>query len=180
MKRLALTWALLGVMVSTFSLAQQTDRENARRPRDVAERGNWIARRVVSKEFAEKVGIQGDQAKKIKAEMDAIDKQSSALNEEISKSAAQQAEIAKKVLSEPGANVDEIMKIIERIGSYRTEQAKLATKRLVVIRDNLTPEQREKASAILEEEHKKMRDEHARNGGGATPQKKTESTNKGK
>ena len=60
-----------------------------------------------------------------------------------------------------------------------TEQAKLATKRLVVIRDNLTPEQREKASAILDEEHKKLREEHARNGG-AAPQKKTEAANKGK
>lgn len=179
MNHQTLIWALLCVLASTSVQAQQTDRETARRARDVSERGNWMARRVVSKEFAEKVGIEGDQAKKIKAEMDALDKQSAALNEEISKAAVQQAEIAKKVLSEPGANVDEIMKIIERIGSYRTEQAKLATKRLVVIRDNLTPEQREKASAILDEEHKKMREEHTRNGG-AAPQKKTEAANKGK
>ena len=53
--------------------------------------------------------------------------------------------------------------IIERIGTYRTEQAKLATRRLVVIRDNLTAAQREKATAILDEEQKKRREERERN-----------------
>jgi len=172
MNKKTLKWVFLCALVTGFVHAQQNDRENTKRPREATDRGNWVARRVVSKEFMDKVGIQGDQAKKIKADLDAIDKQSSKLNEEIAKAAAQQAEIAKKVLSEPGANVDEIMKIIERIGALRTEQAKLATRRLVVIRDNLTAEQREKASAILDEEQKKMREERMRNGG--VPQKKPE------
>jgi len=150
---------ILCALVAFSAIGQQSDRETARRQRTASPRGNWVAKRVMSKEFMEKVGIQGEQAKKIKVDLDALDKQASKLDEDIQKAAAQQAEIAKKVLSEPGANVDEIMKIIERIGTYRTEQAKLATRRLVVIRDNLTAVQREKASAILDEEQKKRREE---------------------
>ena len=163
-------WVLFCAFVAVAAGAQQSDRDATHRQRAPSVSGNWVAKRVVSKEFMEKVGIQGEQAKKIKADLDAIDKQSSKLNEEIAKAAAQQAEIAKKVLSEPGANVDEIMKIIERIGAYRTEQAKLATRRLVVIRDNLNAEQREKASAILNEDQKKWRD--ARESNTSTPQNK--------
>ena len=122
-------------------------------------RGNWVAKRVLSKDFMEKVGIQGEQAAKIKAALDALDKQSAKLDEQIQHEATRQAEIAKHVLTEPGASVDEIMTIIARIGTYRTEQAKLAIQRLVVIRDNLTAEQREKASAILNEEVKKGKEE---------------------
>ena len=154
---------LVCVLAAFAARGQQNDRENAHRQRTTITRGNWVAKRVMSKEFMEKVGIQGEQAKKLKVDLDALDKQESKLDEDITKAAAQQADIAKKVLSEPGANVDEIMKIIERIGTYRTEQAKLATRRLVVIRDNLTAAQREKATAILDEEQKKRREERERN-----------------
>jgi len=154
---------VFGALVALAATGQQNDRENVRRQRTMGTRGNWVAKRVMSKDFMDKVGIQGEQATKIKADLDALDKQSAKLDEQIAQAATQQAEIAKKVLTEPGANVDEIMKIIERIGTYRTEQAKLATKRLVVIRDNLTAQQREKASAILNEEQKKGKEERERN-----------------
>jgi hypothetical protein len=151
-------WLILAVFMTAMANGQQNDRDTTRRQRVGINRDNWIAKRVTSKEFLEKVGIQGDQATKLKASMESIDKQSAKLSEDIKQAAIKQAEIAKKVLAEPGANVDEIMKIIEQIGKWRTEQAKLATQRLVVIRDNLTAEQRAKASAILMEEQKKGRE----------------------
>jgi len=129
-----------------------------------------MAKRVMSKDFMEKVGLSDDQARKLKEELEAIDKQSTAYDQEIKKAAAQQAEIAKKVLSEPGADVDGMMTLIEKIGAWRTEQAKLATRRLVVIRDNLTPEQREKAVSILTADQKKWREEREKK---ATPVRPT-------
>ena len=149
----------LPVLACFSAWGQQNEREVPRRPRTTLNRGNWIGRRVMTQDFMDKVGIQGEQAAKLKAELDALDKQSQALDEEIGQAAQEQGEIAKRVLSEAGANTDEIMKIIERIGKSRTEQAKLATKRLIVIRDNLTPAQREKASALLNEEQKKWHEE---------------------
>ena len=152
--------ALLFLMVATAFGQTQNAHEQPRTSRNL-NYGNWVGKRVLTKEFMEKVGIKDEQAAKIKAEFAAIDAQSNKLDEEINKAAQEQALIAKKVLSEPGAKTDEIMKIIERIGQYRTEQAKLATQRLVVIRDNLTKEQREKASEILTIEGKKRLEERA-------------------
>ncbi len=162
----ALRTILIGICLSATVLAEQTQRDATHRQRTISARGNWMAKRVMSKDFMEKVGLSDDQARKLKEELEAIDKQSTAYDQEIKKAAAQQAEIAKKVLSEPGADVDGMMKLIEKIGAWRTEQAKLATRRLVVIRDNLTPEQREKAVSILTADQKKWREEREKK---ATP-----------
>ena len=151
---------LLVLAVVTAFGQPQNERESTRIPRSL-NYGNWVGKRVLTKDFMEKVGIKEEQAAKIKAEFERIDVQTHKIDESISKAALEQAEIAKKVLAEPGANTDEIMKIIERIGQYRTEQAKLATLRLVVIRDNLTAAQREKASEILNGEGKRRLEERA-------------------
>ena len=123
--------------------------------------GNWVGKRVLTKEFMEHVGIQDEQAKKLKQDLDALEAQSLKLDELINQAALEQAEIAKKVLSQPGASVDEVMKIIERIGKLRTDQAKLTTQTLVVIRDSLTAEQREKANALIAAEGQKRMKERA-------------------
>ncbi len=146
--------------VSAASGQPQNEHEAPRLTRTL-NHGNWVGKRVLTKEFLQKVGIEGEQAAKLKAELEDLDVKALKLDEVIKQAAFEQAEIAKKVLSEPGASVDEIMKIIERIGQYRTDQAKLATQRLVVIRDNLTAEQRQKASEILSEESKKRMEERA-------------------
>lgn len=151
------------------ALAQQNEHEAFRRTRPtLGGRSNWVGRRVTSPEVMEKVGIQGEQAAKLKTELDSLDKQSQKLDDDIQKAAQDQAEVAKKVLSEPGANDEQLMQQVERIGKMRTEQAKLATKRLIVIRDNLTPEQREKVSRLMGEEQKRWHDEReARDKNGA-------------
>ena len=111
--------------------------------------GNWVGKQVMNPEFMEKVDIQAEQAQKLKAEIDKIETRLKALDEEINKAALQQADIARKVLAEPGTSAEEIMKLIERIGAMRTEQAKLSTQILMVIRDNLTEEQRKKAHELI-------------------------------
>ena len=140
--------------------------------------GNWVGRHITNKEFLDKVGIGEEQGKKIKDEMEKIDTRLKELDAEISQAAIQQAEIAKKVLSEPGASIDEVMKIIERIGQLRTDQAKLSTQILVVVRDNLTDEQRKKAQELIAAEGQKRfaertarreREDPPRQGGGGQP-----------
>lgn len=151
----------LALFAVTAAFGQPPNEHDQTHPQRSLNRGNWVGKRVLTKEFMDKVGIQGEQAAKLKAAFEGIDAKAVKLDELINKAAMEQAEIAKKVLAEPGANTDAIMKIIERIGQYRTEQAKLATQRLVVIRDNLTAEQREKASAILSGESKRRLEERA-------------------
>jgi len=149
-------------LVATVAVGQQpnTRGEPPRLSRSL-NYGNWVGKRMLTKEFMEQVGIQGEQAKKLKQDLDAIEAQNRTIDEQINAAALQQAEIAKKVLAEPGANVDELMKMIEGIGKLRTEQAKLTTRILVVIRDSLTSEQRVKANAIIAAEGKKRMQERA-------------------
>lgn len=151
----------LTLVAAAAAFGQPQNEREQTRPQRGLNHGNWIGKRVLTKEFMDKVGIQGEQAAKLKSELEGIDAKSAKLDEVINKAALEQAEIAKKVLSEPGANTDEIMKFIERIGQYRTEQAKLATQRLVVIRDNLTAEQRKKASELIGVEGKRRGEERA-------------------
>jgi hypothetical protein len=155
---------VLLVLSAAVSFGQQPD-NNANRDRLRVSRslnyGNWVGKHIMNKEFTEHVGISDEQAEKIKAEMEKIDARLKELGETIDQTAIQQAEVAKKVLSEPGASVDEIMKMIDRIGQLRTEQAKLSTQILVVIRDTLTEEQRKKAQNLIAAEGQKRFTERA-------------------
>jgi Spy/CpxP family protein refolding chaperone len=150
---------IVAVLAAATVFGQANEQEGARKARAAFGRGNWVGKRIMTPEFLEKIGVKGEQAAKLKAQSDEIEKQSQKVEEEITKAAMEQAEIAKKVLAEPGASTDEMMALIEKIGKLRTEQAKLATQRLIIMRDNLTPEQRQKASAALNEEQKKWREE---------------------
>ena len=157
MKTLRIAVVLIIAAVSAFG--QRPDNNANRVERPMVNRslnyGNWVGRHITNKEFMEKVGIADEQAKKIKEEMDKIDARLRELDVTINQAAMQQAEIAKKVLAEPGASVDEIMTVIERIGQLRTEQAKLSTQILVLVRDNLTDEQRKKAQELIAAEGQK-------------------------
>jgi len=142
------------VLAAGLTLGQQSREGTLRRTRTI-NRNNWIGKRVLTKAFMEQVGLQNAQAEKLKADLEALHAKSQKLEELINQTALQQAELAKAVLSEPGANTDELMGIIERIGQFRIEQAKLATQQLIVIRDSLTADQREKAKEIITAEGKR-------------------------
>ncbi len=153
-------------LIEAIAWGQQNEREQGHRDRGrvaMAARGHWLGRRLASPEFMEKVGIQGEQATKLKAGLEEIEKQSQKIEESIEKLALEQAAIAKRVLAEPGAADDELMQKVEQIGKLRTEQAKLATKRMIVMRDNLTSAQREKVLALMNDEQKRWRDERDKN-----------------
>jgi Spy/CpxP family protein refolding chaperone len=119
--------------------------------------GFWLERKVTNPEYMQKVGITDEQAKKLRAAWKTIEEQSQKVEEEIHLLARQQAELAKKVLSAEGSDTQELMAQIEKIGKLRIEQAKLAMQRVILIRDHLTPAQRTKLSAMLEEDQIKWR-----------------------
>ncbi len=119
--------------------------------------GLWLERKVTNPEYMQKVGITDEQAKKLRAAWKSIEEQSQKVEEEIHLLARQQAELAKKVLSAEGSDTQELMAQIEKIGKLRIEQAKLAMQRVILIRDHLTPKQRAKLNAMLEEDQIKWR-----------------------
>lgn len=120
--------------------------------------GFWLERKVTNPEYMKKIGITEDQAKNLKVSWKKIEEQNQKFDEEIHLLASQQAELAKKVLSQSGSDTKSLMTLVEKIGMLRIEQAKLAMQRVIVIRDHLTPAQRAKLNAFLEEDQKKWRD----------------------
>ena len=119
--------------------------------------GTWIERRIATPEFMEQAHIKPEQAQKIKAAFQQIDEQNRKIEEDVRIHARRQAEMAKHILAEAGSDTTEIMAMVEKIGALRTEQAKLATRRLFVVRDHLTPDQRKKVFEMLEEEQRRWR-----------------------
>lgn len=133
--------------------------EMPQRPSRSINYGNWVGRRVLTKEVMDEVGIKGEQAEKLKTALEELEQQLKNLDETINQAALEQAEIAKKVLEEKGAKIDEVLAIIEKIGKLRTEQAKLSTQMLVVIRDHLTDEQRKKVNEMIASEGRRRMQE---------------------
>jgi len=134
---------------------------------------NWIEIRIMQADFMEKAGITQDQAEKLKAALKELDDAAQKINEEIRTLSNQQADLMLKVLSEAGANADELTQLTEKIGKLRTDQALLVNKRLFLIRDNLTAEQRKKVGELLQEERtnrmNRMQNRGQGGGGGGAP-----------
>jgi Spy/CpxP family protein refolding chaperone len=122
-----------------------------------ASSGFWLERKVTNPEFMKKIGITEEQATKLKESWKLIEAESSNIEEEIRLLARQQAEHVKKALAEEGSDTTAIMDVIEKIGKLRIDQAKLAMKRVILIRDHLTPEQRKLLNKVVEEDQQKWR-----------------------
>lgn len=119
--------------------------------------GFWLERKVTNPDFMKKVGITEEQSLKLREAWKVIEAESSKLEEEICLLARQQAEHLKKALAEEGSDTSAIMEVIEKIGKLRIEQAKLAMKRVLLIRDQLTPAQRNLLTQTVDEDQKKWR-----------------------
>jgi len=131
--------------------------------------GNWLEGRIMQADFMEKAGITQENVDKLKAALKELDDAAQKINEEIRTLSLQQAELMRKVLTDADAKPDDLMALTEKLGGLRTEQAKLVTKRLIVIRDNLTPEQRKKVGDLLQEEQQQrmQQRQQRQQGGGA-------------
>ena len=94
-----LSFVLVFSLVTATVFAQQPDaaanRERPRMSRSL-NYGNWVGKQIMNPEFMEKVGIQDEQAQKLKTEMDKIDTRLKMLDDTINTAALQQAEIAKR------------------------------------------------------------------------------------
>jgi Spy/CpxP family protein refolding chaperone len=122
-----------------------------------ASSGFWLERKVTNPEFMKKIGITDEQATKLQEAWKLIEDQSAKIEEDIRLLARQQAEHVKKALAEEGSDTTAIMDVIEKIGKLRIEQAKMAMKRVILIRDHLTPEQRKLLGKVVEEDQQKWR-----------------------
>ena len=159
-----IVWMLVYALASCSLLGQSTNnpQHTSRSGQAIAFRnrdssGLWLERKVTNPEYMQKIGITEEQAKKLNVGWKKLEEQNKKLEEEIHLLARQQAELAKQVLCQSGCDTKNLMTLVERIGTLRIEQAKLAMQRVILIRDHLTPEQRTKLNDLLEDDQKKWR-----------------------
>lgn len=139
---------------------QQAPTNSLSRPRLPGGLGsNFIERYVLSPDFRAEYHVTDDQASKIKMQLDELEKEVLRLEAEIAVYAQQQADVVRRLMDDPTAGEDELFSIIEKIGKDRMAQAKIAMKRLIVIRNNLTAEQRKHAMNKLVEEYERRQQE---------------------
>lgn len=117
----------------------------------------FIEKFILCPSFCEANAITTNQIAAIRAGLKAIDAQCQKLESQIAAEAKEQGNLVKAVLSGASTNTAALDAIIEKIGLDRTEQAKLTTRRLLVMRDTLTEAQRKSVVKKLMQEHERRR-----------------------
>ena len=114
--------------------------------------GNWVSRFLVQDENLDKLGISGDQRKKLLAELGEIGDKLKELQKKIDEAGLEQGKLMRDAMETPGADMSAVYAKVKEIGEMRTEQSLLATKIFVAVRDNLTKEQHEKVREFVRTE----------------------------
>jgi len=122
---------------------------------------NFIERYVLSPEFRAEYHVTDDQATKIKTQLDELEKEVLRIEAEIAGYAHQQADVVRRLMEDSTASDEELFLLIEKIGAGRMAQAKIAMKRLIVVRNNLNSEQRRHAMNKLVEEYERRYQERS-------------------
>ena len=130
--------------------AQVDNRRPLRPGVDMA--GNWVSRFLVQDENLDKLGIGGDQRKKLLAELGEIGDKLKELQAKIDEAGLEQGKLMRDAMETPGADMTAVYAKVKEIGDMRTEQSLLATRIFVAMRDNLTKEQHEKVREFVRTE----------------------------
>ena len=131
--------------------ANEADKRRPLRP-GVDMAGNWVSRFLVQDENLDKLGIEGDQRKKLVAELGEIGDKLKELQKKIDEAGLEQGKLMREAMETPGADMSAVYAKVKEIGAMRTEQSLLATRIFAVMRDNLTKEQHEKVREFVRTE----------------------------
>jgi Spy/CpxP family protein refolding chaperone len=129
--------------------------------------GAMIARLLKAPKVAEELGLTQEQVKNLQEKLDALRKEVATLRIDLENASLEQARLL------TGQTVDEaaVMAAVEKAGEISTKIAKLAARQLLTVKKILTPQQIEKAKAMIRERMERDRDRFggARGQGGDQP-----------
>lgn len=140
-----------GVEQAKEEKSAQVDKRRPLRP-GVDMAGNWVSRFLVQDENLDKLGIGGEQRKKLLAELGEIGDKLKELQKKIDEAGLEQGKLMREAMETPGADMSAVYAKVKEIGDMRTEQSLLATRIFVAMRDNLTKEQHEKVREFVRTE----------------------------
>ena len=114
--------------------------------------GMWVPRMFSSKAALERIGVTDEaQRTKIQEGLRQQMEQGEEIERQIREISRQQAEAMQALLKDKAADPKAVMEKIGEVAKLRAKQARLSVKAILVLRDNLTPEQLEKVRAMLQE-----------------------------
>jgi hypothetical protein len=133
--------------------------------------GAWVPRMLADKASLEKIGVTDEAlCTKLIAELKPLHEQGDVLEKKIREVSREQFKMMQGLLKDKGADSKAVMDKIDEVAKLRADQARLSVRALVLLRDNLTPEQLEKARAlILERGRERGRMRHGMGPGGERP-----------
>lgn len=141
-----------------------------RRPGGMSEQGigSPIFVRMLSKpEFLKELGIPEETAKKIIDSLGEIDERSKELLKEREEKMKKRTELVAGLMSDRAKTPEEARKAVADYSEVMTKLGELHIERMLVIRDNLTDEQINKASELVKANARKYREEMIRRRTGA-------------
>ena len=123
--------------------------------------GAWVPRMLANKASLEKIGVTDEAlGAKLIAELKPLREQGDVLEKKIREVSREQFKMMQGLLKDKGADPKAVMDKIDEVAKLRAEQGCLSVRALVVLRDNLSPEQLAKARELVLErgrERGKMR-----------------------
>ncbi len=106
-----------------------------------------LGRLLTNPKVAETLGLSGEQVKSLQEKMDGVRKEIDALRADLEKASMEQA----RLLTTQTVDEAAVMAAVEKAGEIRTKIAKLMVQQLLTVKKTLTPEQIEKARAMIRE-----------------------------
>ena len=163
MKKLAIIMVVLVAMCATAQEKQGPMRGGNRpmppmRGPMMQQSGIWVTRMLSSKHGLERIGVTDPAlCDKIIAAMAPLKEKGDALEQKIRALAREQAELTRGLLEDKTREPKPVMEKIDEVARLRAKQGKLSVNALLILRDNLPPEQLAKAkSMILERGRERM------------------------
>ncbi|MBQ6337646.1 MAG: hypothetical protein IJI36_00755 [Kiritimatiellae bacterium] len=112
--------------------------------------GAWVPRMLADKASLEKIGVtDGALCTKLLAELKPLKEQGDVLEKKIREISREQAQLMRGLLKDKASDPKAAMDKIDEVAKLRAEQGRLSVRALVVLRDNLSSEQLEKAREFI-------------------------------
>ena len=112
--------------------------------------GAWVPRMLADKASLEKIGVtDGALCTKLLAELKPLKEQGDVLEKKIREISREQAQLMRGLLKDKSSDPKAAMDKIDEVAKLRAEQGRLSVRALIVLRDNLSSEQLEKAREFI-------------------------------
>lgn len=103
---------------------------------------------------AKKIGVPPEVIAKIRAELNTLALQERPIRMEINKRFRASSQLAKQVLSDKAVTPEALIRATEEISALQAKLALLDIQKLLILRDNLTPDQCEALLAYIQDERR--------------------------